>query len=186
MQKSTDLIEQIKNSDEIFKGELLHAFKDTAILPDGNTSTREWIKHPGACAIVPIFENGDIMMIQQYRYPLKEVCWEIPAGKIDPGEDIAVTAERELLEEAGLKTNDLIYIGKFYPCVGYSDEVIHIYAARDLELTEMNTDHDEFLIRERVPFSKAIDMIDNHEIPDGKTVICLLRVWRWLNDESTS
>jgi len=186
MHNSNDLTEETKESLEIFNGELLHVFQDTAILPDGNTSTREWIKHPGACAVVPVFENGDIMMIQQFRYPLKEVCWEIPAGKIDPGEDIAITAERELLEEAGLRTNDLIYIGKFYPCVGYSNEVIHIYAARKLEITEMNTDHDEFLIRERVPFTKAMEMIDKGEIPDGKTQICLLRAWSWWNQEATS
>ena len=179
MQDPEQLIEQTKESREIYKGELLHVWKDRAILPGGGESTREWIKHPGACAVVPIFDNGDVMMIHQYRYPVRELCLEVPAGKIDAGEDIETTAKRELEEEAGVIAGELHYIGKFFPGVGYSNEVIHIFAGTDLTETDMNTDEDEFLIQERVPFEELIKRVDAGEINDGKTQICLLRTWRW-------
>jgi ADP-ribose pyrophosphatase len=179
MLKPSDLIEQTRESREIFKGALLHVWKDTAILPDGSESTREWIKHPGACAVVPIFENGDVMMIHQYRYPVRELCLEVPAGKIDAGEDIESTARRELEEEAGVIAANLHYIGKFFPGVGYSDEVIHIFAGTELTQTDMNTDDDEFLIRERIAFEDCVRMVDEGKIHDGKTQICILRTWRW-------
>ena len=119
------------------------------------------------------------MLLQQFRYPVGEACWEIPAGKLDPNESPLQTAERELLEETGFKSSKLTRVGKFYPGVGYSNEIIHIFAAENLEEFEMNTDADEFLIRKRVPLSDAIDMVYKGEILDGKSVICLLRVWEW-------
>ncbi len=179
MHKPEDLIEETKESREIYKGELLHVWKDIAILPDGGEGTREWIKHPGACAVVPIFGNGDVMMIHQYRYPVRELCLEVPAGKIDAGEDIETTARRELEEEAGVIAAELYYVGNFFPGVGYSDEVIHIFAGLDLTQTDMNTDADEFLIRERISFEDCMRMVDEDRITDGKTQICLLRTWRW-------
>src|SRR5690606_10956028 len=114
------LVEKKLISKEIYKGELLHVFKDEALLPDGSTSRREWIKHPGACAVIPVFGNGDILMLRQFRYPPAQIYWEVPAGKIDAGENQDETALRELREEAGISTSDFAYIGHFYPGIGYS------------------------------------------------------------------
>lgn len=173
------LVEKTRSSKEVFNGKLLHVFYDEAELPNGQISSREWIKHPGACAVVPVFENGDIMMIHQFRYPLAQVFWEIPAGKIDAGEAEDSTALRELREETGVVTNDFAYIGHFYPGIGYSDEVIHIYTAWNLATDAQNMDNDEFVTRARIPFTEAINMVHSGEINDGKTIICLLRAWEW-------
>lgn len=180
MKSTKQLVEQTTSSKEVFKGKLLHVFYDEARLPDDTESSREWIKHPGACAIVPLFENGDVMLIRQFRYPVHQVFWEVPAGKIDKGEVQDKTAGRELREETGLSADNLEYVGHFYPAIGYSDEVIHIYVARNLRELEQETDADEFVEKVRVPFSEAVEMIHKGEINDGKTVICLLRAQQWL------
>ncbi|MEX0846052.1 MAG: NUDIX hydrolase [Balneolaceae bacterium] len=173
------LVERTLTSEEVFKGKLLHIFYDEVELPDGSASSREWIKHPGACAVVPIYENGDLMMIRQFRYPMGQIFWEVPAGKIDAGEPEDQTAVRELREEAGVLTSDYTYIGHFYPGIGYSDEIIHIYAAWNLQSVPQQVDEDEFVTRQRIPFKEAVDMVHSGEINDGKTVICLLRAWEW-------
>lgn len=173
------LVEKKLNSKEIFKGKLLHVFYDKVVLPDETNSTREWIKHPGACAVVPVYGNGDILMIRQFRYPLDQVFWEIPAGKIDAGEKQEQAARRELKEEAGVTAENLSYVGHFYPGIGYSDEIIHIYVAWNLGAGTQKVDDDEFVTRHKIPFKEAIEMVHSGEINDGKTVICLLRSWHW-------
>jgi ADP-ribose pyrophosphatase len=182
MKDSHELVERTQSSKKVFDGKLLQVYYDDAKLPDGSTSSREWIKHPGACAVVPIFDNNDIMLIKQFRYPMAQIFYEVPAGKIDPGETPDSTAERELLEEAGLTCERLYYIGHFYPAIGYADEVIHIYAGIGLAQVDSNTDSDEFVVNERLPFTEAMEMISNGEINDGKTIICLQRVWVWLKE----
>ncbi|MCG8372310.1 MAG: NUDIX hydrolase [Balneolales bacterium] len=177
------LVEKTLSSKEVFRGKLLHVFYDEAELPQGGMGTREWIKHPGACAVVPVFENGDIMLIKQFRYSMAQIFYEVPAGKIDPGESQDTTALRELEEEAGLQTEDFEYIGHFFPAVGYADEVIHVYAAWNLNIVEQKTDADEFVLRTRMPFEEAIQMVHSGEINDGKTVVCLLRAWHWLQQK---
>ncbi|MBO6523055.1 MAG: NUDIX hydrolase [Balneolaceae bacterium] len=182
MNTAKELVEQKLSSKEVFKGKLLHVFYDEAMLPNKAVGTREWIKHPGACAVVPVFENGDIMLIRQFRYPMSQIFWEVPAGKIDTGESLDKTAFRELEEEAGLISDSFEYVGHFYPGIGYSDEVIHIYLAWNLKTVEQNMDEDEFVLKERIPFKDAIGMVHSGEINDGKTVICLLRAWHWWNE----
>ena len=179
MKTVKQLVETKLSSREVFDGELLHVFHDKAMLPNGGTGTREWIKHPGACAVVPIFENGDIMLIKQFRYPMSQIFWEVPAGKIDPGEPQDKTAFRELEEEAGLLADDFEYIGHYYPAIAYTDEIIHVYTAWNLETVDQKTDEDEFVIRVRVPFKEAVNMVHSGEINDGKTIICLLKAWHW-------
>lgn len=166
---------------KVFDGKLLQVYFDEARLPDHSTSGREWIKHPGACAVVPLFENGDVMLVRQFRYSMAQIFYEVPAGKIDPGETPDQAARRELLEEAGILSNQLEYVGHFYPAIGYSDEIIHIYVARQLSITEQSTDEDEFVESERIPLEEAMRMIPSGEINDGKTIVCLQRVWDWLN-----
>jgi ADP-ribose pyrophosphatase len=183
MKNPHTLIESEISSERVFSGALLHVNRDEVRLPDEQISVREWIKHPGACAVVPFFDNGDIMLLRQYRYPVKQLFWEVPAGKIDSGENPDVTAERELLEETGVKAGELHYIGHFYPGIGYSDEVIHIYAATNLAITDANADVDEFVEPVRIPFNEALEMVHNGTINDGKSVICLLRAQHWLESQ---
>lgn len=149
MSELDQLREQKISSKEIYNGVLLHIFSDEVRLPNGNTSIREWIKHPGASAVVPVFEDGDIMMIKQFRYPLNKVFYEVPAGKIDAGEAPEETAGRELKEEAGIIIRDLISLGDYHPSIGYSDEVIHLYMAQNVTLTDSKADEDEFIIPEK-------------------------------------
>lgn len=179
MKESKDLVEETISSKEIYKGDLLHVFKDEARLPNGNTSTREWIKHQGASAILPVFKNGDVALIKQFRYPVQQVFWEVPAGKIDPGENPDDTVLREAEEEAGIKCHQFDYLGYYTPCIGYSDEIIYLYIGWNLELLEQNSDDDEFLIVERLPFTEAVSMGYEGHIPDGKTFSTIMRGWHW-------
>lgn len=179
MKDQEKLIETTVSSKEVFRGRLLHVFLDEARLPDGSVSTREWIKHPGASAVLPVFQNGDVMMVRQFRYPVKQIFYEVPAGKIDTGETADSTARRELREEAGLQCSDFAYLGHFYPCIGYSDEVIHLYIAWNIESFGQQVDDDEFLLKEKIPFDEAVHMVYSGEISDGKTAVTLLRGWNW-------
>lgn len=182
MKDSGQLTEEKISSKEIYDGVLLHVFSDEVRLPNGNTSVREWIKHPGAAAVVPIFSDGDVMLIKQFRYPLRKVFYEVPAGKIDKGEAPENTAERELKEETGIIFNELISLGDYHPTIGYSDEVIHLYMAQNVELAESKVDEDEFIITEKLPFEKAIEMAYSGEITDGKTIAALLRAKHFLEE----
>ena len=166
-------------SKRVYDGHLLKVHEDVSVLPDGSTARREWIKHPGACAIVPIFDNGDTVLLRQFRYGPSKMFWEVPAGKIDPGEPIEETARRELLEETGLATDELIRIGHFYPAIGFCDEIIHIFVARKLNALESNTDQDEFVDSVRLPLSTAYDMLDDGSIDDGKTCVVLQKTRTW-------
>ena len=177
---NSHLAEQKKHSEKIFTGELLHVFKDEAILPDSSTGRREWIQHPGACAVVPMFGNGDCVLIQQFRYPAQQLFWEVPAGKIDFSEDPLSTAKRELKEETGFRAEQWTYIGHFYPAIGYADEIIHIYLAEELTQGAQNTDKDEFLSIYRVSFKEVLNMIDSGEINDAKTISSIIRVQGFL------
>ena len=179
MDQDKKLVERRLESKEVFRGSLLHVFKDRVQLPDESTSAREYIKHPGASAVLPVFENGDVMLVRQYRYPLSKAFLEVPAGKIDPEEDPDKTALRELREETGLECNRLELIGQFHPSVGYTDEVIYLYVAWDIRTEQQEMEEDEFLVRVRLPFHSAVEKVHSGEITDGKTMVTLLRSWEW-------
>ncbi len=168
--------EERLSSKLVYEGNLLKVHEDISKLPDGTTARREWIRHPGACAIVPIFDNGDTLLLRQYRYGPAKMFWEVPAGKIDPGEPIDATARRELLEETGLLADDLQKIGHFYPAIGFCDEIIHIFVARRLRESDSNTDVDEFVETVRMPLKQALAMLDEGVIDDGKTCVVLQKV----------
>lgn len=178
---SQKLIERKIDSKKVFSGELLHVYKDTVTLPNGKKSTREWIRHPGASAILPVFENGDVMLIKQFRYPLSQIFYEVPAGKIDENEPPGVTSSRELEEETGLICDYMAYVGHFYPAIGFSDEVIHLYTAWGLKKGRQSVDSDEFVELVRIPFNQAVNMVENGEITDGKTMACIYRTINWWN-----
>jgi ADP-ribose pyrophosphatase len=182
MKSAQKLTESTVSSEQVYNGILLDVRRDVAKLPDGRESVREWIRHPGACAVVPLFDNGDVMLIRQFRYPAGQIFWEVPAGKIDPNEPPDITAVRELHEEVGLECGELHYIGHIYLCIGYSDEVIHIYGATGLRQEEAATDEDEFLEPVRVPMREAIEMVHSGVINDAKTMVSLLRAERFFRD----
>ncbi len=171
-----DLTETLKDRHLLVDGVLLRAYRDTVTLPDGETSVREWIEHPGASAVVPLFEDGTTILLRQYRYAPGREFIEVPAGKIDkPGEDPADVAVRELEEEAGYTAQTLTPLGPTYPCIGYSNEVIHLFLAEDLSEASAELEHDEFVEPFRLPFAEAVAMARRGEVLDTKSAIALLR-----------
>ncbi|SHI69525.1 ADP-ribose pyrophosphatase [Anaerovibrio lipolyticus DSM 3074] len=177
-----DLIEIKESSENIFDGNLLHVRKDKVKLPNGGTAYREWIKHPGAAAVIPVTEDGQVILVRQYRYPIDEVTLEIPAGKLDmPGEDPLECAKRELSEETGYTAKEYKFLTKLATCVGFCNEVIYTYAAQGLEPGKQHTDEDEFINVVKLPLSEAVAMVEDGRINDAKSVTAILMLDRILN-----
>ena len=176
------LIEKRISTENVFDGVLLHVKKDVVELPNGHQAPREWIKHQGASAVIPLFPNGDIILVKQFRYPINQVTIEIPAGKLDhEGENPLECAERELSEETGYTAGKIWKLTSIATTVGFSNEWIHIYAAEDLKSGKQHPDDDEFINYLKVPLKDAIKMIDEGKIFDSKTVIAILLLERELN-----
>ncbi len=170
-----DLIEKKLSSKNIFDGTLLHVRQDMALPPNGKTSVREWIKHPGASAVIPLLPDGQIILVRQYRYPIQRVTLEIPAGKLDAqGEDPLVCAQRELSEETGYLAETFRELTTIGTTVGFSNEMIHIYAAEGLHAGEMHPDDDEFLNVIKVPLKTAVQMTRDGRIFDAKSIVAIL------------
>ena len=181
--KSQKLQEEMLSSQDIFKGKILDVKMDTVRLPNGKTATRELIRHIGAVCIVAVTEDDEVIVEHQYRYPFDEVVVEIPAGKLDSkNEDPADAEERELMEETGVTAGDMTYMGKFYPTCGYSDEVIHMYLAKNLSFGDRNLDDDEFLDVRAVPIESLVEDIMAGKIPDGKTQAAVMRAYYMIKD----
>lgn len=170
-----DLFEEKISSKLIHNGDFLVLNKDTVLLPNGKTSTREFVTHPGAACVVAVDEDDNILMVKQYRYPVSKVMYEVPAGKLDSGEEPINCARRELEEETGYKANNFDLIGSLYPAPAYSNEIIYIYLATKLTKTNMSLDEDEFLVCEKIKISKVLEMIMNGQITDAKTQIAVLK-----------
>lgn len=175
-----DLTEHCISSETIASGGMLTVKRDQVRLPNGHISQREYVMHPGAVAIVPLLANGNVVLEKQFRYPLLQVFIELPAGKIDPGEDILVTGQRELLEETGYSAAEWIKLGHQYPCIGYSNEVIHMYLARGLYAGTHQRDEDESLEVFEASFADCLSMIQNGQITDGKTIVALMLAEKYL------
>ncbi|MCL4470995.1 MAG: NUDIX hydrolase [Gammaproteobacteria bacterium] len=168
-----DLTEKQLSSTSVYDGRLLHVKEDQVLLPNGNTATREYIVHPGAVVVVPLLENGDVLMVRQFRYPLQRDFLELPAGKIDADEDVLACGQRELLEETGYAAKAWQFLTTIHPCIGYSDERILIYLARDLTEHAHQRDEDEFLENIRLPYDTAMEWVRNGRISDVKTMVGL-------------
>lgn len=185
MNKNTEEFEQLKettlSSTETYHGPLLHVYHDRVRLPNGHESGRDYIKHLGAVCVVPVTDDGKVIIERQYRYPLDMVITEIPAGKLDsPEEDRLSAAKRELHEETGLTADEWTEMGDFFPAVAYSTERITMYLARSLHEGEQKLDKDEFLNIETVPLAQLVREVMDGEIVDIKTQAAILKTARLL------
>lgn len=178
-----DLTEQPVSGKTVYEGRLLHVREDQVRLPNGKYSSREYIIHPGAVIIIPLLENGNLLMERQYRYPLRRDFLEFPAGKIDPGEDPLQCARRELLEETGYEAGLWQYLTTSYPCIGYSTEQHIYYLAKDLAYRGHCPDDDEFLEVFEIPFAAALERLRSGEINEVKTVVGLFWLEKVLKGE---
>ena len=169
-----DLTEHFVAGGMVFDGNLLKVYRDAVRLPDGSRGEREYIRHPGAVAIVALTEDRKLLLERQYRYPPRREFIEIPAGKIDPGEAHFATAKRELLEETGYVAQEWTRLCVLHTAIGYTDEAIELYLARKLTLQERKLDPGEFLETFLLPFDDALAMVRDGRISDVKTVAAIL------------
>ncbi len=174
--KDEHLIERKVSSREIYRGKVVHLVVDDILLPDGRPSKREVVRHVGAVGVLPLLDNGDVLLVRQYRYPFAEVLKEIPAGKRDPGETAEACGRRELLEETGAKAEQLIPLGSIYPTPAYTDEEIVLFLATGLTLTEAHLDEGEFVEVIRCPLKVLEQEVMEGKIRDAKTVTAILKV----------
>ncbi len=167
------LEEKTINSKVIYNGRIIDLHLEEVELPDGKTSQREVVKHPGAVAILAITSENKIVLVRQYRKPLNREIIEIPAGKLEKGEDPEVCAHRELEEETGYRSKELTYLQSFYTSPGFADELIHIFYTDQLEQGEVQLDQDEFVERMEVTLEEAIELVKTQDIYDAKTVFAI-------------
>ena len=168
-----DFTEHKLSSKTVYRGEFLHVLEDQVRLPDGAAARREYIRHPGAVAIVPLFEDGSVLLERQFRYPAGSHFYELPAGKLEPDEPSLETARRELQEETGYVAAEWRELGRVHPCVGYSNETIDFFLARKLEFKGAQLDEGEFLETLRLPLAEGLDWIRRGRISDTKTILGL-------------
>ena len=168
MSELDELREVQTASREIFDGKIMHVFEDTVRLPDGNAATREYMRHIGAVCVIPVLENGDVLVERQYRYPVGQ------------DEDRLLAAQRELREETGAEAGEWTSLGLFYPACAYSDEAIEMFLARGIRFGERHLDKDEFLNVARMPLAALLEAVMAGEVPDAKTQIAVLKAARLL------
>ncbi|MDE6182299.1 MAG: NUDIX hydrolase [Eubacteriales bacterium] len=171
---------EIIKTEKIFQGKVFDITRDEITLPDGNTTLRETVLRGDATAIVPIDNDGNVILVRQYRHPALKEILEIPAGMLEKGEDPIECAKRELEEETSFKADELIHLTTIYPAVGICTEKIHIYLAKDLKQGKFNFDPDEFITIEKYSLDDAIELIYKGEIIDSKTIVGLLTCKKFL------
>lgn len=172
-----NLEEKQLSAEYMYKGKIISLRRDKALLPNGNTATREVVEHNGGVCVAALTDNDEVLFVRQFRYPYMEIIPEIPAGKRDKAdEDPLECGIRELKEETGATAEKFIPLGKLYPSPGYCGEIIWMYAATGLSYGEQNPDDDEFLTVEKIPLNKAVEMILSGEITDAKTQAAVLKL----------
>ena len=167
--------EKTLSSEVLFEGRVITLTKDVALLENGKTASREVVHHHGGACILPYFEDGTICMVRQFRYAMQQELWELPAGKLEKGEDPFEAAKRELEEECGLTADHYTSLGEFYPTVGYDSEKIYIWAATGLHAAAQHLDEGEFLDVTLMPFEEVLDLVMTDKIRDSKTVAAVLK-----------
>jgi ADP-ribose pyrophosphatase len=177
-EQDAHLIEHTNLEQSVFSGKMLQVQQDQVSLPNGKSATREYIRHPGASCIVPLVGYRRLIMVRQYRYAVKRVMLELPAGKLSPDELPLVTAQRELAEETGWVGNRWDSLGICHPCIGYSDEVIHYFVALELTPTPSHPDDEEFVEWVEMPVSEVLRQVDAGIITDSKTLAGLMMAQR--------
>jgi ADP-ribose pyrophosphatase len=158
----------------LYNGKIFDVFLEKVTLPNGVIKNREVVRHPGAAAMVPLLDDGNVLLIKQYRHAVGQFVWEIPAGTLEPEEDPISCAQRELMEETGYEAAAFDKITAIWPAPGYTDERIHLFLATGLKKAEQKLEDDEVLEIQPTPLNKAVEMIGTGEIQDGKTIIGLL------------
>lgn len=169
----TDLYEKPIHSQRLFEGKVINLRRDEVTLPNGRTATREVVEHPGAVAIVPITKEGNIILVRQFRHPIGQVILEVPAGKLDPGENPEACARRELAEETGFMPQKLRKLTAMYTTPGFSNEIIYLYMAEDLIDSDKLPDEDEFIHTETYSPEQIRQMIASGELCDAKSLVAL-------------
>ena len=171
---SNDYTEKMVSSRIGYEGKLLTLKEDKVLLPDGTTATREYVLHQGASMVIPLFGDGSVLLERQFRYPLNTHFLELPAGKIDLGEEPLTTAQRELLEETGYTAADWRHLTTLYPCVGYSNERLELFIARGLKHEGHPGEEGEFLECVQMGLDEALELVAGGEINEPKTIVGLL------------
>lgn len=177
------LTEKTLSSEVVFSGRVFDTIVKKVMLSDGSTSTREIVKHNGGACILPVDDDLNCYMVRQFRSPFEKILLEVPAGKIEIGEDPKVCAVRELHEETGFEASEVIDLGKMICSPGYDSEIIYLYAARGLTFIGEKPDEGEFLNCEKIPLQTLVEMADRGEISDSKTQICIYKTVRRLGIE---
>ncbi|MGN8896247.1 NUDIX hydrolase [Flavonifractor sp. HCP28S3_F3] len=170
-----ELWEKTVDSRTLFEGKIVTVKLDQAQLVNGAVVSREVVEHPGGVCILPLFDDGTVSIVRQFRYPFQQVVTELPAGKLEKGEAHRPAALRELEEEVGVTCGKLTYLGCLYLSPGFSSEVLHMYLAQELKQGQCHPDEDEFLETERIPFSALLEQVMSGEIVDAKTVALVLK-----------
>lgn len=173
-----DFFEKTLSTKDIFKGKVFSVHVDDIELPDGSRSFREIVEHSGGVCVAAVTDEDELFFVRQFRYPYKKVLLELPAGKLEKGEDPLDAGKRELQEECGVVAEEFVSMGTVYPTVAYCSEIIYLYAAKNLSLTKQNLDEGEFLGVEKIKISDAVKMVMDGEISDSKTVALILKVAR--------
>ncbi|GAA4709620.1 NUDIX hydrolase [Brevibacillus fulvus] len=173
MEQQNDLQEKTVTTKQIFSGKVIQVQIDEVLLPNGKTSTREIVRHPGAVAVLPLTADGKMIVVRQFRKPLERTIVEIPAGKLEKGEDPLVCAHRELEEETGYQADSMEHLSSFYTSPGFADEILHLYIATGLRPGPARPDEDEFVETMAITLAEAKNLHQQGEIRDAKTVLAL-------------
>lgn len=176
-----DLTEKTIDSREIFSGRIIHVKEDTVLLPNGKTAGRELVMHNGGVGVIAVDGEKNVLTVRQYRKPYDEVVLEIPAGKLETGEDPLEAGKRELAEETGFTASNYTFLGNCYPSPGYCSEIIRLYLAEGLSYVGQNLDPDEFVQVEKIPLDTLVKLTMENKIPDAKTEIAILKADKIIN-----
>jgi ADP-ribose pyrophosphatase len=165
---------RVEAEDEVFRGRVIRVLNRRLRLPNGRTTTWNVIEHPGACAIIPRFDNGDVLLLRQFRPATGETLWEIPAGTLEKGETPLQTAKREIIEETGYRARRWKKLATFYTVPGFCNEIMHLYLASGLSPASAEQDADEIIRPVRVPYARALQMVRRGDLRDAKSIVGLL------------